>query len=145
MSEVDAQALQIRRKHVGLPHLYGEAPVAVEEARRHWERQLLVIAAELQQQQRRGQGGDGAAGADDGGGGCFLLGSDGMMVVDILLVTCLIDTLACGWLPAPEHLEASEIVIGYANHVAGSSEGFRKAAAMGAFDAGALAVLGVSV
>ena len=77
MSEVDAQALQIRRKHVGLPHLYGEAPVAVEEARRHWERQLLVIAAELLQQQRRGQGGDGAAGADDGGG-CFLLGSDGM-------------------------------------------------------------------
>ena len=104
MSEVDAQALQIRRKHVGLPHLYGEAPVAVEEARRHWERQLLVIAAELLQQQRRGQGGDGA-GADDGGG-FFLLGSDGMMVVDILLVTCLIDTLACGWLPAPEHLEA---------------------------------------
>ena len=34
MSEVDAQALYIHRKHVGLKHIYDEAPVAVEAAQR---------------------------------------------------------------------------------------------------------------
>lgn len=40
VSEIDATALYVLRRHVGLPHIYGEAPVAVEAAEGYFKRQF---------------------------------------------------------------------------------------------------------
>ena len=96
MSEVDAQALYIHRKHVGLRHIYNDAPQAVEAAQRYWERQLAVIAAELD-----------ARPADD-----FLLGPD-LQACDVLLGHCLIWAASLEWLPVPSMPDATQTVVEY--------------------------------
>ena len=68
MSELDATSLYLIRRHLGLKHLYGEAPRAVEEARKYFSEQLGAIAGRI--------------------GGPFLL-SEGFSVADILMITCL--------------------------------------------------------
>lgn len=89
MSEVDSQCLYIHRKHVGLKHLYGEAPVAVEAAREYFARQLQVIIDQLR---------DAAAG-EEKSGETFLLGGT-FMACDILLGSLLLWAGSIpGWLP----------------------------------------------
>ena len=70
MTELDAHTLYIVRRHEGLSHLYGEAPVAVTAARAYFQRQASVAQHEL---------------AD---GRPFLLGET-MTCADLLLCTCL--------------------------------------------------------
>ena len=70
MSELDATSLYIIRRHLGLKHLYGEAPRAVEEARKYFSEQLGAIAERI------------------GRPGPFLL-AEGFSVADILMITCL--------------------------------------------------------
>ena len=56
------------RRHFGRKHIYGEAPRAVEEARKYFSEQLGAIADRI--------------------GGPFLM-PEGFSVADILLITCL--------------------------------------------------------
>lgn len=70
MSELDATSLYLIRRHLGLKHIYGEAPRAVEEARKYFSEQLGAVASRV--------------GAD----GPFLL-REGFSVADILMITCL--------------------------------------------------------
>jgi len=70
MSELDATSLYLIRRHLGLKHIYGEAPRAVDEARKYFSEQLGAVADRI------------------GERGPFLLG-DGFSIADILLVTCL--------------------------------------------------------
>jgi len=67
VSELDATSLYVVRRHQGLKHIYGEAPQAVEEAKRYFSEQLGAI--------------------DDRIGATLL--PQGFSVADILLVTCL--------------------------------------------------------
>jgi glutathione S-transferase len=67
MSELDATSLYIVRRHLGLKHIYGEAPVAVEEAKKYFCEQLGAV--------------------DDRIGATLL--PEGFSVADILLMTCL--------------------------------------------------------
>jgi glutathione S-transferase len=68
MSELDATSLYLIRRHLGLKHIYGEAPRAVEEARKYFSEQLGAVADRI-----RGE---------------FLLG-ERFSVADILMITCL--------------------------------------------------------
>jgi len=68
--ELDATALYVIRRHVGLPHIYGEAPTAVEAAKSYLARQLGSVDQKL------------------GDGRCYLMG-DQFTTADILLATCL--------------------------------------------------------
>jgi len=70
MSELDASSLYLIRRHVGLKHIYGEAPRAVEEARKYFSEQLGAIADRI------------------GRPGAFLL-PEGFSAADILMITCL--------------------------------------------------------
>lgn len=47
MAEIDAQALYMHRKHIGLKDLYGEAPTAVEAAEKYFVKHAQVISDEL--------------------------------------------------------------------------------------------------
>lgn len=67
VSELDATSLYIVRRHLGLKHIYGEAPVAVEGAKEYFREQLGAVDARI---------------------GATLL-PEGFSVADILLVTCL--------------------------------------------------------
>ena len=95
MSEVDAQSLYIHRKHVGLKHIYGEAPVAVEAAKSYFQRQLAVITQQLEDSK-----------------GCYLLGSK-FLAVDILLGALLIWAKGLGWLNSNTTTEAEGVVSNY--------------------------------
>jgi glutathione S-transferase len=68
VSELDATSLYIIRRHLGLKHIYGEAPKAVEEARKYFSEQLGAVAHRF--------------------GGPYLL-AEGFSAADILMVTCL--------------------------------------------------------
>ena len=70
MSELDATSLYLIRRHLGLKHIYGEAPRAVEEARKYFSEQLGAVADRI--------------GAD----GPFLM-QQGFSTADILMITCL--------------------------------------------------------
>ncbi len=70
LMELDAHTLYILRKHEGLPEIYGEAPVAVEAARKEFSKQIHVAEKAL------------------AGGGPYLLG-ESFSGVDILLGSCL--------------------------------------------------------
>jgi len=70
MSELDATSLYTIRRHLGLKHIYGEAPRAVEEARKYFSEQLGAIANRI------------------GPSGAFLL-AEGFSAADILMLTCL--------------------------------------------------------
>ena len=115
MSEVDAQALYIHRKHVGLKHIYDEAPVAVEAAQRYWERQLAVIGDELR-----------ARPGED-----FLLGST-FQACDVLLGHVLLWAVSLRWLPVEAQPEDTEVALVYLRRLV-QRPGFLAAAALGAF------------
>lgn len=52
LTEIDATALYVLRRHEGLPQIYGEAPAAVSSARAYFERQIKVINNYLEEGQR---------------------------------------------------------------------------------------------
>ena len=70
MAELDATSLYVLRRHVGLPDVYGEAPVAVDAAIAYFQRQVGTVARSL----------------DDGR--AWLLGNQ-FCGADILMTTCL--------------------------------------------------------
>lgn len=47
LTELDATALYVLRRHVGLPDIYGEAPAAVDAAAGYFARQAEVLAERL--------------------------------------------------------------------------------------------------
>jgi len=69
MSELDAGSLYVARRHEGLPHIYGEAPAAVEAAKTYFLHNLEAMAPRI-------------AIAP------YLFG-DRLSTADILLMTCL--------------------------------------------------------
>jgi glutathione S-transferase len=69
MSELDAHTLYIVRRHVGLSHLYGEAPDAVAAAKAYFAEQLAAAAPTIPEQ------------------GCLF--GERLSVADILLTSCL--------------------------------------------------------
>lgn len=79
MTELDSQALWIHRKHSDLKDVFGEAPIAVTEAKRQFENALDAIEIEL----------------DDKSG--YLLES-GFSACDILLSNCCFWAQQIGWL-----------------------------------------------
>ncbi len=70
LSELDAASLYVMRRHEGLKHVYGEAPVAVESAKKYFLHNLEAMASRVES------------------GGSHLFG-DRLSIADILLVTCL--------------------------------------------------------
>ena len=70
MSELDAASLYIVRRHLGLKHIYGEAPPAVEAAKTYFSHNLEAMAPRI------------------GIESPYLLG-DRLSAADILLTTCL--------------------------------------------------------
>jgi glutathione S-transferase len=70
MSELDATSLYVVRRHLGLPEIYGAAPIAVDAALAYFQRQIGSVAATL----------------DDGRP--WLMG-DRFTGADMLLTTCL--------------------------------------------------------
>lgn len=86
MTELDATALYVLRRHEGLPDIYGEAPAASAAAREYFSRQLGEMVRRL------------------GGGSPYLLG-DRFTSPDLLLMTCL-DWASFVGLEIPEPLVA---------------------------------------
>jgi glutathione S-transferase len=76
MSELDAGSLYVIRRHDGLKHIYGEAPIAVESAKSYFTHNLEALAARI------------------GGDRPYLL-DDRLSVADILLMTCLDWAASC--------------------------------------------------
>ena len=70
LSELDAASLYVMRRHEGLKHVYGEAPVAVESAKKYFLRNLEAMVSRVES------------------GGPYLFG-DRLSTADILLMTCL--------------------------------------------------------
>jgi glutathione S-transferase len=70
VSELDAASLYVMRRHEGLKHVYGEAPVAIESAKKYFLRNLEAMASRVES------------------GGPYLVG-DRLSTADILLMTCL--------------------------------------------------------
>lgn len=70
VSELDAASLYVMRRHEGLKHVYGEAPVAVESAKKYFLHNLEAMASRVES------------------GGPHLFG-DRLSTADILLMTCL--------------------------------------------------------
>lgn len=77
MTELDAHALYIIRRHADLKHLYGDAPAAVDAAREYFADQFNAVVPRIE-----------AAGE-------FLVG-DGLSVADIVLVTTLDWAISAG-------------------------------------------------
>ena len=91
MSELDAGSLYVVRRHLGLKHLYGDAPVAVEAARKYFSHNLEAMAPRI------------------GIESPYLLG-DRLSAADILLTTCLDWALA-------ERLELPDTVMEYRQRI----------------------------
>jgi glutathione S-transferase len=70
VSELDAASLYVMRRHDGLKHVYGEAPGAVEAARKYFLHNLEAMASRV------------------ANGGPYLFGAR-FSAADILLMTCL--------------------------------------------------------
>mmetsp|Transcript_17889 Transcript_17889/g.26663 ORF Transcript_17889/g.26663 Transcript_17889/m.26663 type:complete len:297 (+) Transcript_17889:1-891(+) len=79
MTELDFQALWIHRKHSDMKNVFGEAPIAVAEAKRQFDKALDAIELELN---------------DESG---YLL-SSGFSACDILLSNCCFWAQQIGWL-----------------------------------------------
>lgn len=79
MTELDSQALWIHRKHNDLKDVFGEAPIAVAEAKRQFDNALKAMEHEIN---------------DDSG---YLLPS-GFCAADILLSNCCFWAQQIGWL-----------------------------------------------
>ena len=80
--EIDATTLYVLRRHEGLPHIYGEAPIANTAARGYFDRMICAAAEELKD------------------GRTFLLGRE-FTGADILMTTCLDWAMAYD-VPVPE-------------------------------------------
>jgi glutathione S-transferase len=91
MTELDATSLYIVRRHEGLKHLYGEAPVAVEAAKSYFIHNLETMDAKI-------------AAAP------YLLG-DKLSAADILMMSCLEWAITC-------NLQLPQGAAGYRERVA---------------------------
>ncbi|HYZ62870.1 MAG TPA: glutathione S-transferase family protein [Acetobacteraceae bacterium] len=87
INELDGHTLYVIRRHVGLKHIYGEAPAAVESAKVYCREQIEALAPRF-----------------DATNGHYLLGEQ-ISVADILLTTCLDWALSAG-IPLPEAVHA---------------------------------------
>lgn len=90
LGELDETSLYVLRRHVGLPHIYGEAPVAAAAAREYCARQLVA--------------------ADELFVGPYVMG-EAIGLPDILLKTCL-DWAGRVDVAVPERLKAYAEMIG---------------------------------
>jgi glutathione S-transferase len=70
MNELDGHTLYVIRRHVGLKHIYGEAPEAVESAKIYFREQIEALEPKFR------------------GAGEYLFGAR-LSLADILLTTCL--------------------------------------------------------
>jgi glutathione S-transferase len=70
MNELDGHTLYVIRRHVGLKHIYGEAPEAVESAKTYFRAQIEAVEPRFRAT------------------GNYLFG-DHLSIADILLATCL--------------------------------------------------------
>ena len=86
MTELDSQSLWIHRKHEALSNVFGEAPAAVQEARRQFDNALAAVIDELSD-----SGSDASSERDR-----YLLGS--FSAVDILFANCCIWAQQIRWL-----------------------------------------------
>ncbi|MEM7469418.1 MAG: glutathione S-transferase family protein, partial [Pseudomonadota bacterium] len=77
LTELDATALYVLRRHRDLPAIYGDAPGAVQAAKEYFARQIDVVNTELSDGRR------------------YIVGDD-FSPADIMLVTC------CDWAVAYE-------------------------------------------
>eukprot|EP00956_Cyclotella_meneghiniana_P005947 scaffold7775_cov61-Cyclotella_meneghiniana.AAC.18 len=85
ITELDTQSLWIHRKHSDLAHVFGEAPIAVNEAKRQFNNSLKVLEDEL-------------LGMNSNDGNYYLLPSCGFTAVDILFADCCSWANKIGWL-----------------------------------------------
>jgi glutathione S-transferase len=92
MNELDGHALYLIRRHVGLKHIYGEAPEAVESAKTYFREQIEALEPRFE------------------GLTAYLFG-DRLAVADMLLTTCLEWAHAVG-------IVVPESVTAYRNRVA---------------------------
>jgi hypothetical protein len=95
MTELDSQALWIHRKHSDLANVFGEAPVAVKEARRQFGNSLQILEDELH--------------LNSEGDCCYLLPS-GFSAADILLADCCSWAKHIGWLVKKDERNVDEEV-----------------------------------
>ena len=95
MSELDAASLYMVRRHLGLKHIYGEAPVAVQAAKAYFSHNLEAMAPRI------------------GIASPYLFGTN-LSTADILLMTCLEWALA-------EKVTLPESVMKYRERVADRS------------------------
>lgn len=93
MTELDSQALWIHRKHNDLKDVFGEAPIAVAEAKRQFDNALDAIELELN---------------DESG---YLL-SSGFSACDILLSNCCFWAQQIGWLAKSPLNESTSFTVG---------------------------------
>jgi len=70
MNELDGHTLYVIRRHLGLKHIYGEAPTAVEAARVYFRKQIEAVEPNFSATQ------------------AYLFGEQ-LSIADILLTTCL--------------------------------------------------------
>ena len=75
MTELDAQSLWIHRKHNDLSNVFGEAPTAVQEARRQFDKALDVMIAQIDNN-------------DEDEGSMMYLLQTGFSAVDIIFANC---------------------------------------------------------
>lgn len=85
MTELDSQSLWIHRKHDALSNVFGEAPIAVQEAKRQFGNALDVIVDEIVAE------GDGSEKVG------YLLPT-GFSAVDIIFANCCFWAQQIGWL-----------------------------------------------
>ncbi|KAL7479581.1 hypothetical protein ACHAW6_005308 [Cyclotella cf. meneghiniana] len=108
LTEIDFQSLWIHRKHSDLSNVFGEAPLAVIEARRQFESALAAMEGELRLE----------------GENCSYLLPDGFSAVDILFANCCFWAQQIGWLEKNAELSNQSISDGtYTNSTSLGSEG----------------------
>lgn len=87
MTEIDSQSLWIHRKHDDLANVFGEAPTAVQEARRQFDNALDVMVDEIITTTE----------VDNDKENYYLL-STGFSAVDIIFANCCFWAQQIGWL-----------------------------------------------
>jgi glutathione S-transferase len=109
MTEIDSQSLWIERKHGQLSNVFGDAPVAVQEAKRQFDNALNVMVDEIITNNDR-------ATSDMKYDGHYLL-STGFSAVDILFAHCCSWAQQIGWLAKESvTLLPSSVLVDGANH-----------------------------
>jgi len=87
MTELDSQSLWIHRKHDDLSNVFGEAPTAVQEARRQFDNALDAMVDEITEDENNTSNDEER----------YLL-STGFSAVDILFANCCFWAQQIGWL-----------------------------------------------